>query len=981
MNRTPALRVLYVEDDTGLARLTRRRLERDGIQVDLAASGEQALEMLQTRSYDLLALDNHLPGMSGLQLLSDLGEGRLGRDLSIPPSIMITGAGDEQTAVEALKLGASDYLVKDLEGSYLDLMPAVIRQALEKQRLVQEKQLAEAALRESESRYRALFSQVVEGFALLQPVYGVDLVPLDFIFLEVNPAYESLSGTDAGQVIGSTLRQALPLSCQDLIEQLQPVLVTGEPAAFECRVSEFNRYLHITLYRPVTGQCAILLQDITERHQSEERLLYLSTHDPLTGLYNRAFFETELARLDAGRQFPVTLVMIDIDNLKSTNDRFGHAAGDDLLRRLAGLLREAFRAGDITTRIGGDEFAVLLPEMDELTARLTGERLLRLLEEHNRKRSAVSSGSPAASPAAPAQPLSISVGLATGDRTIPLTSLLRLADSRMYQEKTRKKSAVSPLSPGVEPGPAVSQPVAAQAEQALPAAAGRLASADRLLLDSSPDPAVLVDASGLILAANLSFSRQVNLPLEKLAGTGLFPLLDRQDPDLGAELQRQCQAALHSGKPARFERQHEKRRVEYTLHPLPVSQDQVARLAITTHDLTAYHLSLRQVQHSLDQVHTVLEAMDDGLLVLDAGRRLVFANPAAVRSLGLPPLAAEGGIEYSAWRPALGELRQAGHAGEPLEETLAPWSQAQSGNPTPPDVLASGRWLLRARPVPDASGQPGALLLIKDILQTRQTEAALQQLEKRLDRLQEHNQRMADEIHLMQDMRTSLLREVNHRVRTNLSLLIGMLSLQQDQARLAEAAAGAPGVPSVTRLYETLSMRIQSLAVVHSLLSASEWTPLPLNELAANVIETALHDLPERSRIQVTLHPSDARLTLDQAHNLALVLSELTTNAVRYALGERPAAHIDVYLDSSPDLVHIEFCDDGPGFPPDLLERFARSGSLGPAAGSQPAAGSLAEPGTGLELVRILVQRSLGGALELRNTPGATLLIRFKARV
>lgn len=105
-----------------------------------------------------------------------------------------------------------------------------------------------------------------------------------------------------------------------------------------------------------------LWRDISDRKQMEDRLEYLSYHDQLTGLYNRRFFEEELARLDVERSLPLTIVMADVNGLKLVNDSFGHTAGDELLRKVAQILRNGFRKDDIIARLGGDEFIALLPD-------------------------------------------------------------------------------------------------------------------------------------------------------------------------------------------------------------------------------------------------------------------------------------------------------------------------------------------------------------------------------------------------------------------------------------------------------------------------------------------------------------------------------------------------------------------------------------------------------------------------------------------
>jgi len=105
-----------------------------------------------------------------------------------------------------------------------------------------------------------------------------------------------------------------------------------------------------------------LLRDISERNRMEQQLEYLSYHDQLTGLYNRRFFEEELTRLDILRNLPLSIVMADVNGLKLINDSFGHAVGDELLKKVAAVMTKGCRADEIIARLGGDEFVILLPQ-------------------------------------------------------------------------------------------------------------------------------------------------------------------------------------------------------------------------------------------------------------------------------------------------------------------------------------------------------------------------------------------------------------------------------------------------------------------------------------------------------------------------------------------------------------------------------------------------------------------------------------------
>lgn len=115
--------------------------------------------------------------------------------------------------------------------------------------------------------------------------------------------------------------------------------------------------------------------DITDRKSTEEKILYLSYYDQLTGLYNRRFYEEELERLDNKRNLPLTIVMADVNGLKLTNDTFGHISGDMLLKVVADTMKEELRRDDILARIGGDEFILLLPKTDKVSAQLIVDRI------------------------------------------------------------------------------------------------------------------------------------------------------------------------------------------------------------------------------------------------------------------------------------------------------------------------------------------------------------------------------------------------------------------------------------------------------------------------------------------------------------------------------------------------------------------------------------------------------------------------------
>jgi PAS domain S-box-containing protein len=172
-SKTKPIRILYMEDDPGLARLFQKKLKRAGYLVDIAHNGEEGLAMYNSGAYDVLAIDQTMPVHNGLEVIRILGSRG-----SLPPTVMVTGTGNEQTAVEAMKLGANDYIVKDVDGGYLDLLPTVIERVLRQQRLVEEKQQAERTLRRRAAELEAI-AQVSSALRTAQTIEEILSIVLE----------------------------------------------------------------------------------------------------------------------------------------------------------------------------------------------------------------------------------------------------------------------------------------------------------------------------------------------------------------------------------------------------------------------------------------------------------------------------------------------------------------------------------------------------------------------------------------------------------------------------------------------------------------------------------------------------------------------------------------------------------------------------------------------------------------------------------
>jgi diguanylate cyclase (GGDEF)-like protein/PAS domain S-box-containing protein len=285
---------------------------------------------------------------------------------------------------------------------------------------ITERKRVEQALIESESRLKTILEKIPTGILIVDPA--------NHTIVDINRIAASWVGASPSEIIGTICHQYVcPAECgrcpiTDLgqsVDNAERVLLTSDGK---------RRPVIKTVTSVMLGGREHLVEslvDITERKRSEEQLKYLSTHDTLTGLYNRCYFEEEEARLAQSRHYPVSAIMVDVDGLKAVNDEYGHAAGDELLRRTAAALIASFRPEDVVARIGGDEFSVLLADTDSLSAEQACERIRENVSKSNSAGGRVI--------------LRLSIGMATaGDRS-GLALALKRSDDQMYRNKLANK--------------------------------------------------------------------------------------------------------------------------------------------------------------------------------------------------------------------------------------------------------------------------------------------------------------------------------------------------------------------------------------------------------------------------------------------------------------------------------------------------------------------------------------------------------------
>ena len=236
---------------------------------------------------------------------------------------------------------------------------------------ISELKAAEEKLRESEERYRTLYSTMQEGVALHRFIYDANGQPCDYEILDVNNAYETIMGFSRAQVIGRKATEIYPLfddkpACFD---QFISALKEGpSDFEFEFLFKGEKRVLRISASPLGTDYFASLFEDITERKQNEEKIEQLAYFDNLTGLPNRVLLRDRLGQMVARAQrnsSNFALFFLDLDHFKQINDTFGHDKGDQLLTAVAERLGKVLRTCDSVARLGGDEFVVLIDEIKD----------------------------------------------------------------------------------------------------------------------------------------------------------------------------------------------------------------------------------------------------------------------------------------------------------------------------------------------------------------------------------------------------------------------------------------------------------------------------------------------------------------------------------------------------------------------------------------------------------------------------------------
>lgn len=200
------------------------------------------------------------------------------------------------------------------------------------------------------------------------------------VFIDTEAKDENILMLPKEEFIGKTISEVMPKEIAELAyENLRLVLETGKLHTFEYKL--LGSYCEIRMVKCGADHVLAALRDMTVKKELEERLEYLCYNDQLTGLYNRRYYEEELKSLDIKENYPLTIVLGDVNGLKLINDSFGHVVGDELIKKSAQIIKNGCRSQDVVIRLGGDEFVILLPKTDTYEAEKIVENINNLAKK------------------------------------------------------------------------------------------------------------------------------------------------------------------------------------------------------------------------------------------------------------------------------------------------------------------------------------------------------------------------------------------------------------------------------------------------------------------------------------------------------------------------------------------------------------------------------------------------------------------------
>ena len=449
-------RILVVDDLAPNRKLLEARLTAEYFDVVLASSGPEALTICAAGECDIVLLDVMMPGMDGFEVCR-----RLKREAGTHhiPVVMVTALDQPADRLRGLEAGADDFLTKPIDEialaarvrslsrlkvSFDELRSRVARSA----DLGVVSPLAAAMQDDTRGGHVLLVEDRASSASHIRTAFR-DLHTVD---VEADPQEALLKASDRDYdlvivSLGLAGSDGLRL-CSQLRSMARtrhiPILIITEVEDRARVVRGFDLGINDYIARPIDRNELTARVRTQIRHKRyADRLrgdvqasIEMAVIDALTGLNNRRFFETHFSGLvdqAARKGRPVALMILDIDHFKAVNDTHGHDAGDEVLKAFAARTRKVVRASDLVCRLGGEEFAVIMPDTSADIAARVAERVRAVVEKDLFT----------IAPDRPPIPVTVSIGLAERGRESVADTLYRRADRALYRSKASGRNRVS----------------------------------------------------------------------------------------------------------------------------------------------------------------------------------------------------------------------------------------------------------------------------------------------------------------------------------------------------------------------------------------------------------------------------------------------------------------------------------------------------------------------------------------------------------
>ncbi|PKM61310.1 MAG: diguanylate cyclase [Firmicutes bacterium HGW-Firmicutes-4] len=403
---TRQLKILVIDDNRDNV-IVLKALIRDAFPeaiVLMAFDGRSGFEMAVSEDPDIIFMDIIMPGMDGFDVCRKL---KAKTDLADIPVVFVTASrGDREHRILALECGGEGFLSKPIDEQELisqirameKIRWANRQKRNDKKRLDNRVRKQTEALKAAHARTLKLLKSLEKenearkksekALVEAQKLAHLGSYEINFESDKINCSEEVLNifGASSYEAVNSKdrfLQFVQPDEIPTVLENINQVMVEKATADFIFRIIRQDGEERIINMRMIpqfdennnhVGNFGTI-QDITRIRKTEEEIRYLSYHDYLTGLFNRRFYEEVLIKLDTEENYPMTLVMADVNGLKMINDSFGHAVGDQLLQKASNVIKSGCRENDVIARLGGDEFVIILARTDAETAALIIKRL------------------------------------------------------------------------------------------------------------------------------------------------------------------------------------------------------------------------------------------------------------------------------------------------------------------------------------------------------------------------------------------------------------------------------------------------------------------------------------------------------------------------------------------------------------------------------------------------------------------------------